>query len=305
MSMINRMLATALPHMPRTLVGKVSSRYIAGENLEDAMNVVQRYNDRGVRATVDVLGEFVDHFAAVEETVQAYLGLLDELDRRQLRAGVSIKLTAFGLLLDAARCREAVTRLVDHAATLGRYVRVDMEDSPVTDATFEIYRAMRARYERVGIVIQAYLRRTQADAARLAAEGADVRLCKGIYVEPQAVAWKHPQAVRSNYTRALEILLCGSGHVAIATHDEPLVWDALDLIQRLHIPPERYEFQALLGVAQPLIDTLIEQREPVRIYVPFGKAWFAYATRRLRENPAIVGHVTRDLLTNLPGSVSA
>ncbi len=298
MSMFNQMLASALPHMPQSLVGKVSARYIAGERLEDAMRVVRRYNDRGAGATVDLLGEFVDHFAAVDATVQEYIRILDELDRLQLRAGISVKLTAFGLLLDAARCREAVARVVDHAATRGRYVRIDMEDSPVTDATFEIYRAMRARYERVGIVIQAYLRRTPADAERLVAEGADVRLCKGIYVEPQALAWKHPESVRRNYTHTLEILLRGSGHVAIATHDEPLVWDALDLIRRLEIPSSRYEFQALLGVAQPLVDTLIDQGQPLRIYVPYGEAWFAYATRRLRENPAIAGHVTRDLFSS-------
>lgn len=296
MRMLDGLIAAVVPWMPRPIVQKVSAHYIAGERVEQAMDVVRSLNERGIRATIDVLGESVESFSVAEDCAQQYELVLDELDRLQLDSGISIKLTAFGLLLDRERCAALVRRVVDRARGLGRYVRVDMEDAQVTDATLSIFREMRAGYDRVGAVLQAYMRRTPDDATALVAEGADVRLCKGIYVEPQAIAWKHPDAVRRNYVRTLEILLRGKGHVGIATHDEVLVWEALELIRELEVPRQRYEFQALLGVTEELVALLLARGEPMRLYVPFGQAWFDYSMRRLRENPSIAGHITRDTM---------
>ncbi len=295
MSWINAAAAHAVPYLPKGLVRRVSGRYIAGERVDEALDVVRDLNRRGARATVDVLGEFVEDFAAVPETVELYLHTLSELDRLGLDSGISVKLTAFGLLLDEQRCLSELRRIVSRAAELGRYVRIDMEDSGVTDATLGIFRALHAEHPRMGAVLQAYLRRTPDDAAGLATEGADVRLCKGIYLEPQAIAWKDPEAIRRNFVRTLEILLEGTGHVAIATHDELLVWEACELLRRMGTPRERYEFQTLLGVDPELERVLLERGDRLRVYVPFGQAWLAYSARRLKENPAIAGHVLAGL----------
>ena len=180
-----------------------------------------------------------------------------------------------------------------------------MEDSRVTDATLRIFRRLRSEFPRVGAVLQAYLRRTPDDAALLADEVADVRLCKGIYREAKSIAWIDGECVRRNFMRTLEILLNGKGHIGIATHDEVLVWDSLDMLRRKKTPKKRYEFQMLLGVDRELEQVLLDRSESLRIYVPFGEAWFEYSTRRLRENPAIAGHVLRGISSRLSSGARA
>lgn len=297
MSIFDSLVAATLPVTPRFVVGRVARRYIAGETLDDAVRTVRDLNAAGVEATVDVLGEFITDFAEAQATAAEYERMLDAIDRGKLRSNVSIKLTAFGLGIDPARCLALVRDLARKAAaTHAGFLRVDMENSPYTDATLDLVRTLRKEGLPVGVVIQAYLRRTDADAARLAADGVPVRLCKGIYREAAEIAFHDREEIRASYRRNLRTLLGGTAKVGIATHDETLVEDAMRAIGELRVPKERYEFQMLLGVREKLRADILAKGHPVRVYVPFGKSWYGYSVRRLRENPAIAGHVFRAML---------
>jgi proline dehydrogenase len=295
MSVLDRLVAASLPVTPRFVVGRVARRYIAGETIDDAVRVIRGLNKRGADATVDVLGEFITDFSEARATAAEYGRMLDAIEREKLRANVSVKLTAFGLGLDPDACRALVRDLALKIASQKSFLRIDMENSPYTDATLAIVRALRAEGLPVGCVIQAYLRRTDADIAALAAEGIPVRLCKGIYRESPEVAYQDREEVRASYKRNLRTLFEGKGKVAIATHDEVLVEHAMRLIAELKPAPERYEFQMLLGVREWLRDEILAKKHRMRIYVPFGKAWYGYSVRRLRENPAIAGHVFKSM----------
>ncbi|MAE70440.1 MAG: proline dehydrogenase [Gemmatimonadetes bacterium] len=305
MGLVSTAVARAVPYLPKSLVRRVSDRYIAGDRVDQAIDVVRDLNERGARATIDVLGEEAADFSAVEATVDLYIHVLNEMDRLRLDSGISVKPTGIGLLIDEERCVAELRRLISHAHSIGRYVRIDMEDSRVTDATLRIFSRLRSEFPRVGAVLQACLRRTPDDAALLVEEGADVRLCKGIYREPKSIAWIDAECVRRNFVRTLEILLKGQGHVGIATHDELLVWDSLEMLRRKRTPRKRYEFQMLLGVDRELEQVLLDRAESLRLYVPFGEAWFEYSSRRLRENPAIAGHVLRGMLRRFDSATRA
>jgi proline dehydrogenase len=295
-NVFNTLVARALPYTPRFVVGRVARRYIAGETLDAALATIRDLNGRGAGATLDVLGEFIRDFAEAEATAAEYGRALDAIAQDGLRANVSIKLTAFGLLLDGGRCLALVRRLAEKAAGHRTFLRVDMEDSPCTDRTLALVRALRKEGLPVGAVLQAYLRRTGDDAAALAAEGVPVRLCKGIYREPPQVAFQDREEVRASYRTSLRTLLGGTAKVAIATHDEVLVEDAKRALAELRVPKERYEFQMLLGVREWMRDALLAEGHPLRVYVPYGSSWYGYSVRRLRENPAIAGHVFRAML---------
>ena len=295
MSVFDRLIAAALPVTPRFVVGRVARRYIAGETIDDAVRTIRALNAKGAEATVDVLGEFITDFSEARATSAEYGRVLDAIEREKLRANVSVKLTAFGLGIDAAACRTLVRDLATKVASHGGFLRIDMENTPYTDATLAIVRALRSEGLPVGCVIQAYLRRTDADVERLSEEGIPVRLCKGIYRESPEAAYQDREEVRASYKRNLRKLFEGKGKVAIATHDEVLVEHAMQLIAELKPLPERYEFQMLLGVREWLRDEILAKRHRMRIYVPFGKAWYGYSVRRLRENPAIAGHVFKSM----------
>ena len=295
-SLLDSLVAATLPITPKFVVRRVARRYIAGETLEEAVRTLRSLNEKGACGTVDVLGEFITAFEEAEATARGYEEVLGAIDRERLDANVSVKLTALGLLLDEERCTELVRGIAKRAAAQGTFLRVDMEDSPVTDRTLGLVRRLFREGLPVGGVLQAYLHRTVEDARALGEEGIPVRLCKGIYKESPVVAYQGREAVRDGYRRALETLLRGRGRVAIATHDEVLVEDARRLLRDLAVPPERYEFQMLLGVREWMRDELIRSGQKVRIYVPFGTHWYGYSTRRLRENPQIAGHVFRAFL---------
>jgi len=292
-SLLDSLVARALAVTPRSVVGRVARRYIAGETLPEALATIRGLAARGATTTVDVLGEFIRDFSEAEATAREYESVLDALVRERLPVNVSVKLTAFGLLIDRERCLALVRSLARRAADGGGFVRIDMEDSSCTDATLAVARTLRSEGLPVGVVLQAYLRRTGDDARALAAEGMPVRLCKGIYREPPEVAFQERGEVRASYSRNLRVLLNGSGRVAIATHDEVLVDDARAALHEWSVPRERYEYQMLLGVRERLRDQLLGEGHPLRVYVPFGRAWYGYSVRRLRENPAIAGHVFR------------
>jgi proline dehydrogenase len=297
MRLLDKTIVRLLPAVPRPVVRRLSARYIAGPELADARRVVAALNAEGKLATVDVLGEEVTRPDEAEGITQAYLDVLDAIDEDGLDANVSVKLTGLGLNLDPELARANVQAIADRAT----FVRIDMEDSSTTDATLELYRDLRsAGVQNLGVVLQATLRRTVDDATALA--GANVRLCKGIYLEPPDLAFRDFDAVRVNYVRALETLLDGGCYVGIATHDEWLVDEALRLVRERELEPHEYEFQMLLGVQARLGDRLLAQGERLRIYVPFGRQWYEYSLRRLQENPKVAGYIAADTLNRLvPG----
>jgi proline dehydrogenase len=293
MGALDRLVVATLPLVPRAVVARVARRYIAGETLEDALRTVKALRDEGCDATVDVLGEFITAMDEARTTARAYEATIDGLAGAGLVPNASVKLTAFGLLLDRDECETLVRGVARKAAARGGFVRIDMEDSPCTDRTLEIHDRLRGEGLPVGVVIQARLRRTPADAARLAAEGASVRLCKGIYREPEAIAHRDPDAIRAAYLECLRILLDGKGRVAMATHDRALTGPAEAMLSERRVPASRVEFQMLLGVLPELRRELLARGHALRVYVPYGADWYGYSTRRLRENPEVAGHVFR------------
>jgi proline dehydrogenase len=297
--LINRAIAAAMPLVPRPLVWRFSRRYIAGVDLADAYQVVRELNESGCTATIDVLGEDSTNLDEVQSAVDLYLLAIRDIHANSLSCGISVKLSELGLRFDVERCRAAIRALIASAADHDRFVRIDMEDSSVTGVTLDIYREMRRDFDNVGIVIQSCLRRSEQDVAELMREGAtDVRLCKGIYIEPEEIAYVDPDEIRSSYNNLLEHLFNGGARrVAIATHDPLLVDYAEDVIDELGVSSDRYEFQMLLGVAGTLRRELVSRGHPMRVYVPFGDRWYAYSMRRLRENPNIAGHVVSNLLS--------
>ncbi len=294
MNLLDRAVVAVLPAVPKRVVGRLSSRYIAGSSLEDVLQVVAGLNAAGKLATVDVLGEEVRDATEAGAIAAEYVAALDAFERDGLDANVSVKPTGLGLKLDYELCKRNVETVIAAAEPTNRFVRIDMEDSSTTDDTLRLFRELRAEgHARVGPVLQASLRRTVADAETLA--GASVRICKGIYVEPESIQFRDDAEVRASFVRALEVLLDGGCYAAIATHDEWLVDQSLRLLQELTLTPDRYEFQMLLGVRPELGDRIVAEGHRLRIYVPFGRQWYEYSLRRLQENPKIAGYVAGDL----------
>lgn len=305
MGVIDKAIASSVTIIPRPIVKRISSRYIAGENLEDAVATIQELDKEGCVATVDVLGETSENKAEAAEKLQNYKRVLDALDEHDLESGISVKLTGLGLLFDEELCRTNLEEIIEYAAERGRFTRVDMEDSPFTATTIQIVLDLHERHDNVGAVIQAYMRRSLQDVVRLVEAGVTVRLCKGIYDEPRRIAYKNFHTVRHHYVVLLEELLRGGVYVGIATHDEHLVLHALRLIHQLKMPDDRYEFQMLLGVDEELRSILVESGYKVRVYVPFGKEWYEYSTRRLQENPKIARYVAQDVIGDLKSTVDS
>jgi proline dehydrogenase len=298
MKLFDRAVVAMLPRIPKKVIRKIADRYIAGETLDDAARCVRELNAKGCEATVDVLGEFITDFRQEEETAAQYTAVLDRIRADGLRSNVSIKLTAFGLTLDFERCYGLVKGLVARARELGNFVRIDMEDSPVTTKTLDVYRRLKGEgFVNCGVVIQAYLHRSEKDVEDLLKLGTSFRICKGIYVEPAGVAIQDREGTRDNYKKLLRLMLDGGAtRVGIATHDPPLVEDARAVLTERKTPKERYEFQMLLGVAERLRGRLVQEGHTVRVYVPFGREWYGYSTRRLKENPSIAGYVAKAVL---------
>ena len=295
MKALNRLVVKSLPLVPKPIVRSIASRYVAGESLADALATVRTLNAEHCMATLDVLGEDIVGLDETDPTVRAYQSALAEIAKTRVDSNISVKLTALGLKLDPAHCRRELSRIVETAREHGIFVRIDMEDSSVTEETLRIYLEFRERYERVGIVLQAYLRRSAEDARRVAAVGGNVRVCKGIYVEPESIAFQDREEIRKSYMQLVESLLSARCYVGIATHDPILVERSQALVGRLGLDRNAYEFQMLLGVARTLRRRLTGEGRRLRVYVPYGEAWYAYSIRRLKENPSIAGHVLKGL----------
>jgi proline dehydrogenase len=293
-NVVDRALVRLLPAIPKPIVRKVSNRYIAGPTLEDACRVVSRLNGAGKMATIDVLGEHIDQPEQARALVREHEDVLDAIERNGLDSNVSIKLTALGLTIDRDLCLENAEAVVQRAAEHGNFIRIDMEESTHTTQTLELYRELRGRgHDNVGVVLQSRLRRTLRDIRSLADLQPNVRLCKGIYLEPELIAFQGYQEVRDNFVAALDLLLEGGSYVGIATHDEWLLERGLERVAGMG--REEYEFQMLLGVRELRGDKLVRDGHRLRIYTPFGKQWREYSMRRLQENPKIAGYILADL----------
>jgi proline dehydrogenase len=302
MSLLDRAVGLALPAVPKPIVGFFSKRYIAGSKRDDAFRVVRELEREGAMATLDILGEFIRSLDQADANTRAYVDLVHAVAAEKLAGtNVSVKLTALGLLLDTSRCLENMRALVRAAAETNGFVRIDMEDAQCTDRTLAIYRTLRAEFPgRVGVVLQARLRRTLDDVEALTAEPANFRLCKGIYLEPRMIAYTDAEIIRDNFTLALERMFERNAYVGIATHDERIVWEALRLIRRFGLARAQYEFQMLLGVEEELRRILLKAGHRLRVYVPYGEEWYAYSVRRLRESPQIAGYALKAMLRRRP-----
>jgi len=290
-----------LPLMPKKLVWIFSRKYIAGETIEDAIRVCRSLQARGIKATIDLLGEFITELAQAEENKKAYLAIIERIETEKLDANYSLKPTSFGLLIDPEVCYCNVREIVAKAAENGNFVRIDMEDSQCTDLEIRLFRKLVPEFPgHVGLVIQAYLRRTLQDLRNLtdlnyAEHPVNIRLCKGIYNEPEAIAYKKYEEINQHYLEDLEYIFQQGFYPGIATHDQPLVDGAYKLIEKYRVPKNRYEFQMLYGVTPELRASIVAKGHTMRVYVPFGKDWFGYSTRRLKENPKIASHIIKAL----------
>jgi len=299
-ALLDRAIVRVLPAVPRPVVRKLSRRYIAGSTLVEACRVVSELNEERKMATIDVLGEEITGREEATALLAEYEDVFETIEREGLDSNISVKLTGLGLNLDHEFCRDNIAELVREAAKRDNFVRIDMEDSSTTTETLELYRELRGQgLDNVGIVLQAYMKRTLTDIADLADLRPNVRVCKGIYVEPAEIAYQEFDTVRMNFVEAVGALLDAGGYVAVATHDDWVIGEALALIDERGLAPHQYEFQMLLGVRPELGDELVREGHRLRIYVPFGRQWYEYSLRRLQENPKIAGYIALDTLKRL------
>jgi proline dehydrogenase len=296
-SVINNIIVSVVQVLPKSVVGFFSRKYIAGESLDSAVSLVKDLNTKGIYATLDVLGESVTNEEEAERAFENAMKVFDAIVEHNLDANVSIKPTQLGLSFDEQFACEQIRKLVKRANEIDNFVRIDMEDSPYTDATINVYKKVFEEYSNVGIVLQTYLKRSYNDTVILNKLGTDYRICKGIYVEPASLAYKDKQMIRDNFLKMLESMLKSGNYVGIATHDEYLVDNAYRLIKELNIPNDKFEFQMLLGVREDLRDKINNDGYKIRIYVPFGEDWYAYSIRRLQENPQMARYIVKNIFS--------
>lgn len=297
MSVFHNLLVKLVQAMPENIVWLFSKKYIAGKNLQSAIDTVKQLNSKGIFATLDVLGESVKTKEEAIEAKNKGLEVFDAIVQNKLKANLSIKPTQMGLAIDKELAYENILELVKKASEINNFVRIDMEDSPYTDVTLEVYRKIFAEYKNVGVVLQAYLKRSSNDTIVLNKNGTNYRLCKGIYIEPATIAYKDKQAIRDNYIKCLELMFKSGNYVGIATHDQYLIDKSYELIKQMNIPKDKFEFQMLLGVREDLRDKINNDGYKIRIYVPFGEDWYKYSIRRLQENPNITGHIVKEFFS--------
>jgi proline dehydrogenase len=299
--MLNKLISNILPYMPKKLIWVFSKRYIAGETIEEGLLASQLLNQQNIEVTIDLLGEFITTLEEAESNKNMYLEIIERFTKEKIKGNFSLKPTMFGLLLDREACYRYIREIVTLAASKKSFIRIDMEDSQCVDFEIELFRRLHNEFPmNVGLVLQAYLRRTMNDLQ----EFKDIhspdaplnfRLCKGIYVEPERIAYKKYEEVRQHFLKDLEYMFQNGMYTGIATHDKYLVEQSYELIQKYQVPVDKYEFQMLYGVTPDLRRSIIEKGHRMRVYVPFGKQWFNYSSRRLKENPKMTQHIIKAL----------
>jgi len=297
MSLFNFLVSKTIMHVPGPIVGIFARGYIAGEELKHAVEVTRDLNHKGMMATIDILGEFIKKKDEATYFKEQCLEILKGIDREGLDANLSLKPTQMGLELDKEFAFANIREIVELAAGLNNFVRIDMEDHPCTDDTLEFFRRLREEFPgHVGVVLQSYLRRSLDDIEALSDGLLHFRLCKGIYNEPREIAYKDMTIINRSFVCCLDKMFEKGAYVGIATHDEKLIFESLQLIRKYRLQRDDYEFQMLLGVDQELRDLLVKDGHRLRVYVPFGKSWLPYSKRRLKENPSIAQHALRQML---------
>ncbi|MBD3220261.1 proline dehydrogenase [bacterium] len=298
--MLNNLIVATLPLVPKPIIRQISRRYIAGDTLDDAIATARTLLDEeGARSTIDVLGEFVDTRERALVDKEDSSAVLDAIDAHGLKAtaGLSIKPTSLGLGIDEEFAYGNIRDLAVKARDLGIFMRIDMENTPYTDATLATYRRLRDEgIDNVGIVLQSMLRRTEQDIRDLVAYRPSIRLCKGIYREERDVAFQDREEVRDCFRRCLRLMVENGMYAAIATHDDALLEDAYEVIAAHGLGPDQYEFQMLLGVKERTRREILSAGHNLRVYVPFGEDWYGYSSRRLKENPAMAGMIAKAVL---------
>ena len=297
MSVFHSLLVKTVQTMPESIVWLFSKKYIAGKTLQSAIDTVMDLNSKGILATLDVLGESIKTKEEAIEAKRKALEVFNAIVKNKLLANLSIKPTQMGLAIDKELAYKQILELVKKGNEINNFVRIDMEDSPYIDLTLDVYKRIYEEYSNLGVVLQAYLKRTYNDTILLNKLGTNYRLCKGIYIEPANIAYKDKQAIRDNFMKCLELMLKNGNYVGIATHDKYLIDKSYELIKALNIPKDMFEFQMLLGVREDLRDKINKDGYKIRIYVPFGDDWYKYSIRRLQENPNIAGHIVKEFFT--------
>ncbi|WP_297091536.1 proline dehydrogenase family protein [uncultured Draconibacterium sp.] len=299
--MLNKLIANIIPIMPKKLVWVFSKRYIAGETMEEGLLASKLLNEKGIEVTVDILGEFITTLDEAEKNRNEYLEVIERFTTEHIKGNFSVKPTMFGLLIDKEVCYSHLRDVVQLAAKKDSFIRIDMEDSQCVDMELDIFRRLRNEFPKhVGLVLQAYLRRTESDLLALNDLNNEkfpisFRLCKGIYVEPENIAFKGYDEVRQHFLADLKYMFDNKMYVGIATHDKYLVEESLKMIREMNIPKNMYEFQMLYGVTPELRQSIVDEGHLMRVYVPFGEKWFNYSTRRLKENPKMAQHIIKAL----------
>jgi len=285
--------------MPKKLVWQFSKEYIAGETIEDAIRAARDLNKEGILTTIDVLGEFIKNLGEAEANKDEYLEVIEKAEQAGVMGNYSLKPTFFGLLIDKEVAYKHIREIVEKAASYNNFVRIDMEDSPCTDLEIELFRRIKADFpENVGLVFQTYLKRTHQDIIDLKDLHSEqtplnFRLCKGIYVESSSIAYKKYEEINQHFLDDIELMLKEGMYPAIATHDKPIINGAYELLEKYNVPTDKYEFQMLYGVTPALRKSILDRGHKMRVYVPFGKQWFGYCTRRVKENPQMASVIMK------------
>lgn len=301
MMWFNKFIAALLPYMPKKLVWIFSKRYIAGKTIQDAISVSKKLNAEGMMVTIDLLGEFITDLSQAEDNKNQYLQIIETIEKENINGNYSLKPTMFGLLIDKEVCYNYIREIVAKAASYNNFVRIDMEDSQCVDLEIDLYRRLKAEFPtNVGLVLQSYLRRTMDDINDMLdmhTEEAPLnyRLCKGIYIEPESIAFKKYEEINDQFLKEIDFMFEHGIYPSIATHDRKLVEGSYKLIEKHNVPFEKYEFQMLYGVTPQLRSEIIKAGHRLRVYVPFGEQWFAYSTRRLKENPGMAMDIIKAL----------
>jgi proline dehydrogenase len=297
--MINKLIAKILPYFPKRIVWIFGKPYISGQTIEDALVESRKLNQGGIMVSVDLLGEYVNNLSEADIYKKQYIDLIKRFTAEKIDGHFSVKPSMFGLLLDQEACYQNLYEIMEVADQSNTFIRIDMEDSECTSIELEIYRRLKSEFpSRIGVVVQAYLHRTLEDVKNLmdlnlSEAPLNFRLCKGIYIEEERIAYKGHQEIRDHYLEDLRFMLQNGIYVGIATHDKYLIEKAYQLIDMLHIPKEKYEFQMLYGVTPKLRQSILDRGHRMRVYVPYGKQWFTYSTRRLKENPNMVWYIVK------------
>lgn len=297
--MFNQIVIKTMPLIPKIIIKKVASKYIAGPTLDDAVRVTKELMSKNGMSTIDVLGEFVTTKERALHEKEMSQKVIEAIHQNQLKTYLSIKPTSLGLGIDESFAYDNISFLVKTANDLGIFVRLDMENSPYTSKTIALYKKLRENgFSKVGLVFQAYMRRSEDDIKSLLDYKPSIRLCKGIYRESPQIAFQGKNEIRDNYKKLLRLIFENQCYIGIATHDEELIQDALSYINSNKIEKDKYEFQMLLGVREKRRDEILSLGHNLRVYVPFGEDWYGYATRRLKENPNMASQIVKAMFYN-------